>query len=109
MRLKLLTSSRPYALAEELVVFSWFFWNIRELRVHFRNSAEVEVQIFVPVGFFSGPIGNSEFIFRTRRNSNFRYSELGETKKKKKPEIAKVTAARAGCSRAASALFRVCI
>ena len=27
----------------------------------------------------------------------------------KKPEIAKVTATRAGCSRAASALFRVCI
>ena len=105
LRLKLLTSSRQYALAYERVdipeqrsnsefIFrtrrnsklsipnsaelqvedlasGWSFRNSDELRVHFRNSAEVEVQIFVPVGFFPGPIGKSEFIFRTRRNSEF--------------------------------------
>ena len=68
--LKLLFSSRPHALAEELVVFSEFIfgtWRKSKFRYSF------------PWVIFSGPIGNSEFIFRTRRNSNFRYSELGET------------------------------
>ena len=75
MRLKLLTSSRQYALAGELVVFSWFFLEHQGTQSSFSELGGSRSSDIRSRGFFSGPIENSEFIFRTRRNSSFRYSE----------------------------------
>ena len=90
LRLKLLTSSRPYALAGELVVFSWFFLEHQGTQSSFSELGGSQSSDIRCRGFFSGPIGNSEFIFRIRRNSGFILWNVAEIPAKLRLNLANI-------------------
>ena len=45
------------------------FWNTKEVRIHSRDSAKIEVQIFMPLGFFS----------RTNRGPRLHFQKSAES------------------------------